>query len=157
MIFFQRSLKYNEIMKLLIFILITLVVLGVGTFFVMGGTSLWQDDLASYGGKTPAETMDLLISALKADDVELASKYFMPEMVDGELNIEKWEDAWGQAKSEGRLSEIIDLLEEAQPNPEDSSYSGDFKYVVVGDDGMAINTIDMKLFDEGGVWKIESL
>ena len=31
----------------------------------------------TYGGKTPQETLDLFVAALEAEDVELASKYFM--------------------------------------------------------------------------------
>ncbi|OGN05761.1 MAG: hypothetical protein A2750_04220 [Candidatus Yanofskybacteria bacterium RIFCSPHIGHO2_01_FULL_45_42] len=36
----------------------------------------------TYGGKTPEETYDLFIDALKAGDVELASRYFVLESQD---------------------------------------------------------------------------
>jgi len=38
---------------------------------------IYQND--TYGGATPRETMDLFIKALEDGDVELASKYFIPE------------------------------------------------------------------------------
>src|SRR3989344_3905403 len=31
----------------------------------------------TYGGKTPKETLDLFVAALKKGDIELASKYFL--------------------------------------------------------------------------------
>lgn len=45
----------------------------------------------TYGGKTPEETLDLYISALKAGDIELASKYWevsleKPYLQEDELN-----------------------------------------------------------------------
>jgi len=140
-------------MKKLIFVLIVLVIL-VGIFFWMGGTKLWQDDPLTYGGKTPAETMELLISALKEGDMELASKYFMP---DDSGSIEVWEKNWRQAKADGRLPEIINILERAQPNPSNSIHSGDFKYIIRGENGIIDVTIDLELLDETGVWKVESL
>src|SRR3989338_6079724 len=41
----------------------------------------------TYGGKTPKETLDLFVAALRADDVELASKYFL---LDKNASREKW-------------------------------------------------------------------
>ncbi len=37
----------------------------------------YQND--TYGGATPEETLQLFISALEAGDIELASKYFLPD------------------------------------------------------------------------------
>ena len=37
----------------------------------------YQED--TYGGATPEETLQLFIDALKAGDIDLASKYFLPE------------------------------------------------------------------------------
>src|SRR3989344_4079216 len=33
----------------------------------------------TYGGATPEETLQLFIAALEAEDIELASKYFLPD------------------------------------------------------------------------------
>src|SRR3989344_4684683 len=38
---------------------------------------LYEED--TYGGQTPEETLELLIAALKKGDIDLASKYFLPE------------------------------------------------------------------------------
>src|SRR3989344_7855008 len=43
----------------------------------------------TYGGKTPQETLDLFVAALRAGDVDLASKYFL---LDDGLKREKWEE-----------------------------------------------------------------
>src|SRR3989344_3640770 len=51
----------------------------------------YKDD--TYGGTTPEETLSLFISALEKGDIELASKYFLPEdreeMSKGLENVEK--------------------------------------------------------------------
>ncbi|MAZ67428.1 hypothetical protein CL652_01510 [bacterium] len=39
--------------------------------------NLYKKD--TYGGETPEETLQLFISAMKAEDYELASKYYLPE------------------------------------------------------------------------------
>ena len=133
-------------MKRLIFALIILAVLSAGVWYWYPATI--------YGGKTPAETMQLLMAALEDGDAELASRYFMP---DDSGSIEKWQKNWRQAKAEGRFPEIISVLERAQPNPSNTSYSGDFKYIVKDEDGMIATTIDFNFFEKEGVWKIESL
>ncbi|MEX0934135.1 MAG: hypothetical protein WD003_02700, partial [Candidatus Paceibacterota bacterium] len=33
----------------------------------------------TFGGETPEETLELFIAALEAEDIELASKYFLPD------------------------------------------------------------------------------
>ncbi|MFA5013227.1 MAG: hypothetical protein WC520_01545 [Candidatus Paceibacterota bacterium] len=52
--------------------------------------ALWMESLDpfkndKYGGKTPEETFDLYLSALKKGDLELASRYFYPTKQEGEL------------------------------------------------------------------------
>lgn len=75
-----------------------LVVLAVVWLFTNGlpGYKTWQAKRAyeklsepyykdTYGGKTPEETYDLFIDALKKGDVELASRYFVVEGQDNWL------------------------------------------------------------------------
>jgi len=38
-----------------------------------------QNKNDTYGGATPEETLQLFIAALEAEDIELASKYFLPD------------------------------------------------------------------------------
>lgn len=45
--------------------------------FQMALSKPYREDV--YGGKTPEETWALFLDALKKKDVELASKYFVPE------------------------------------------------------------------------------
>lgn len=49
-----------------------------------GIDNLYAND--TYGGKTPEETFDLYLAALKKGDLELASKYFWMERQNKELN-----------------------------------------------------------------------
>lgn len=57
-----------------------------------------------YGGKTPEETFDLFIEALKKEDVELASKYFVIPKQEG------WKSTLEQYKTKGLLASFIDEL-----------------------------------------------
>lgn len=59
----------------------------------------------TYGGKTPEETYDLFIEALKKGDVELASKYFVVNRQ------EEWKETINQYRSANVLSEFVDELE----------------------------------------------
>src|SRR3989344_4072391 len=81
------------------FLLIVLIVLGLYVVFrVFVGSDLYTKEKLQaqkeaydsfvnnyetvmrtdvYGGKTPEETLSLFIEALKTDDIELATKYFM--------------------------------------------------------------------------------
>ena len=59
----------------------------------------------TYGGQTPEETYDLFLAALKNEDVELASKYFILE------DQESWTLTLNQFKEDGFLEEIIQELE----------------------------------------------
>src|SRR3989344_6103524 len=54
----------------------------------------------TYGGKTPQETLDLFVAALRAGDVELASKYFL---LDENLRREKWVAMLADIKQRGFL------------------------------------------------------
>ncbi|MCX7589835.1 MAG: hypothetical protein N2Z85_02760, partial [Patescibacteria group bacterium] len=69
----------------------------------------------TYGGKTPEETLKLFIDALKKEDFDLASKYFVLNysgIVDP-----KYKEALIKAKNEGKIEKIIDLLSRAKPDP----------------------------------------
>ncbi|MBI2507135.1 MAG: hypothetical protein HYW09_00800 [Candidatus Niyogibacteria bacterium] len=55
----------------------------------------------TYGGKTPEETLQLFIDALKAGDIELASKYFVVEK-QGE-----WQNNLTEIKTKNLLDEMV--------------------------------------------------
>ena len=67
---------------------------------------LYAED--TYGGKTPEETLQLFISALKAGDIELASKYFM---VDEQI---KWTKNFEQIRDRGMFNQMIGDVERAK-------------------------------------------
>ena len=108
----------------------------------------------TYGGKTPQETLDMFIEALKAGDVELASKYFM---LDDNLSRKKWEDELRQAKEGGRLEEMLNILGGVLPDPKESLYKNDFGFVIKTANGQIGAEIDMEFNPVSKVWKIESL
>lgn len=111
-----------------------------------------------YGGKTPQETLDLFVAALKKGDIDLAAKYFQLETNENDPNYltrKKWEDVLKKTKEEGKLPEIIALLERAQPAG--SSVEGGFGFEIRNIDGSLAADINMQLNKYSNVWKIESL
>src|SRR3989344_4677747 len=61
----------------------------------------------TYGGKTPQETLDMFVDALKKGDVELASKYFL---LDENLSREKWANLLVVNKDKNLLQVMADDL-----------------------------------------------
>ncbi|MFH1759262.1 MAG: hypothetical protein ABH822_01720 [Patescibacteria group bacterium] len=146
-------------------VLVLIIIFSVWAFFasrdgivdVVENVAVEMEKLAAedvYGGTAPEETLRMFAEALEAEDVELAAKYFLLED-DGTRG--DWQDGLEQARSEGRLGEIVELIRRARPNVEDSTYLGDFKFIVLSEDGLVEYTIDMELNQQTGVWKIESL
>ncbi|MAG12448.1 hypothetical protein CL630_01405 [bacterium] len=58
----------------------------------------------TFGGATPEETLALFIEALEAEDVELASKYFLPD------DREEMKSDLEKAKQEQQLSQVIERI-----------------------------------------------
>lgn len=115
-----------------------------------------------YGGKTPEETLRMFIEALKKEDIELASKYFMldtneqPYNVENYLTRNKWEEVLRATKEAGKLQEAANLLEKAEPDLEARAYEDDFKFVT-RENGEIKAYINMEFNKDSGVWKIQSL
>ncbi len=109
----------------------------------------------TYGGKTPQETLDLFVEALRAGDVELASKYFL---LDENLSREKWVSRLEDIKN-GNLFEVMadDISNRSQPDLENRIDDNDFVFVLRKDDGNVGARIDMQLNSFSQIWKIESL
>jgi hypothetical protein len=64
----------------------------------------------TYGGKTPEETLQMFIDALKKGDIELASKYFALNTNENSeyfLTRRKWEEEIKTAQSNGRIPDAI--------------------------------------------------
>ena len=99
----------------------------------------------TYGGKTPEATLELFIDALKAGDIELASKYFV---IDEQI---KWLDNLKKIKENELLDDmLLDL------NREKHKYSisdGQVGFDIANDQKEIALTI---LIGRGpnGIWKI---
>jgi len=103
----------------------------------------------TYGGKTPEETLNLFVEALKAGNTELASKYFIlskQDQIREELKIGKQNDV---------LKLLIGDLEKEKKgiNLSDTSY----RFRTYDKNGLAEFSFDLILNEESKLWKIESL
>jgi len=67
------------------------------------------------GGQTPEETFDMFIEALKKEDIELASKYFVIKKQDD------WEKTLGEYKEANILGDLVSELKDAQGKLEKSA------------------------------------
>jgi HEAT repeat protein len=116
-----------------------------------------QED--TYGGKTPEETLQMFIEALKKEDIELASRYFMLETDTQNpdyLTRNKIIKVLGEEKQKGRLRHIVEILSQSVPDSSSSLYEGDYGFIVY-EKGEIISEINMELNKQSGVWKIQSL
>lgn len=119
----------------------------------------------TYGGKTPQETLDLFIEALRKEDVELAAKYFMldlnftPENQEYFLTRKKWEEELAGEEVAGRLQKLADVLISAKQLKDQKTVSEDTIWFEVLDknNAEAYQLIAFKFNKESGVWKIESM
>ncbi|MFH1346901.1 MAG: hypothetical protein ABIH10_01480 [Spirochaetota bacterium] len=107
-----------------------------------------------YGGKTPEETLKMFIDALKKDDVELASKYFMLDK-NGEVN-QKWAKGLQDTKDAGQFQNLANLLSGAIIDSSNSISAEDFKFKAY-ENNVLKAYINMQLNKYSGVWKIESM
>ena len=119
----------------------------------------WQKQLSedTYGGKTPQETLDMFIEALRNDDLELASKYFAPEM--DEENPEKMTlqghlEYLRGMKEKGFIQRMADDLENF--DDEHKFAEGIHLFNYRNDDGTTSIQIVTHFNEESGVWKIEN-
>ncbi|MBI4992229.1 MAG: hypothetical protein HZB99_03355 [Candidatus Harrisonbacteria bacterium] len=110
----------------------------------------------TYGGSTPEETLRLFVEALKKEDIELASKYFA---LDDNLDRGRWYGALKKEKENGKLSNIISVINRAQPgdNSDKNFEKHYFNFIVYRGDGEVEADISLVFNPTSKVWKIESL
>ena len=147
---------------------LAVVVLGISGFFVREryqGYGEYRDYKAleqryiqamtedTYGGKTPQETLDLFVAALKAEDVELASKYFM---LDDSLSREKWLKTLKMLREQGVLDDMAKDIED-DSRPLENIENNRFAFGLFDRDEVVAASIHMQLNTYSGIWKIESL
>src|SRR3989344_2309625 len=106
----------------------------------------------TYGGKTPEETLQMFIEALKKEDIELASKYFQLETdtQDPDYLTRNKIIKVLQEKKDG-LQNIAEILSRAIPDPSGPLYDGDYGFIVY-EKGEIITEINMELNKQSGVW-----
>jgi len=117
-----------------------------------------------WGGKTPEETLQLFIEALKKGDIELASKYFAlntNENSEYYLTHEEWKIAIEKTRDERGLESIISGLKDLKPVGYSESYkwkdSKGFSFEKLNEDGTVGVTVELVSNPYSGVWKIESM
>ena len=109
----------------------------------------------TYGGKTPQETLDLFVAALRAGDVDLASKYFL---LDEGLSQKSHLELLKEIENDGLLSAMIKDIElRAKPDTINIINDNDFKFVLYDDFGKVGARINMQFNRYSKIWKIESL
>ena len=94
----------------------------------------------TYGGKTPEETLKMFIDALKKEDIELASKYFIGDNQEEELR------SFDGATDEN-INKVINLLKLSIKN--NGGYSWDEKFFSI-DKPLYVS---FKIYPNG-IWKI---
>lgn len=108
----------------------------------------------TFGGKIPEETLDLFIEALKNDDIELASQYFI---LNQDMTRGTWLGALNIIKENKLLDEMVADLENKTGPVSDNIENSDVFRFTISDDKTMITTITLRLNKFSGVWKIESL
>lgn len=113
----------------------------------------------TYGGKTPRETLDMLIDALKKGDMDLAGKYFALDVNTQSpdyLTRRKWENGLREASAENRIGSIISALSAVRETDTwDKANLAAFESL--GSDGTVEVLVQLKLNKYSGVWKIEGI
>jgi len=112
-----------------------------------------------YGGATPEETYQMFLEALKKQDIDLASKYFILSKQ------EEYKGLLNQIKNSGQWDEMMnDLL---NPKNQKGKYEGDDNYIIeiVNDQNISVATVVLKILKSfiglekkaiSNIWKITS-
>lgn len=102
----------------------------------------------TYGGSTPEETLQLFIDALKAGDIELASKYFVVEKREEMKKL--LQDEFEVSGSFNRAVTGLQKLERTTGNhdPDERAF-----FIIVGGDNVVKNQV-LLAKNGNGVWKI---
>lgn len=99
------------------------------------------------GGKTPEETFQLFLDALRREDIDAAAKYFV---IDKQ---EEWRKSFSEIKAKGEWGNMMKDVSRAKAvqNEEENAL-----YEAIGDEGLVTVSLDI-VKQRNGVWKIRSL
>ncbi len=104
-----------------------------------------------YGGKTPEETLDLFVDALKKRDYKLAAKYYLPwKQKEAEQYIKKWIKEYNYG-----LQEFIRSYEDGVIKIDDDKFTGVDIEVYSSTDEQYPYIIEMTKNEINNIWKIE--
>jgi len=106
----------------------------------------YKDD--TYGGATPEATLELFIAALEAGDIELASKYFLPD------DRNKWVDNLEKIQETNNLSAMIQDISRAEKSTQENDTA---IFVVTNEENIVSVLINLDKNPATGVWKITDL
>jgi hypothetical protein len=113
----------------------------------------------TYGGKTPEETLQMFIEALKKEDIELASKYFMLDTNENsDYFLQREPRILGQLsdfKQQNKLDQLISYLANAKKSADFTS-SDEASYRIY-ENSQLVSVVVLRLNKDSGVWKISSL
>lgn len=113
------------------------------------------------GGKTPEETIQLFLAALRAGDTNLAAQYFAIDTNERSvyyLTRQQWIDALNYKQQQGEIAPIITFLENAKYNEQASSQIlKTTVFTTFNSKGLVDHGIELQLNKYSNVWKIESL
>ncbi|MBU4057837.1 hypothetical protein KJ828_02665 [Patescibacteria group bacterium] len=105
----------------------------------------------TYGGKTPEETLQLFIDALKKGDTELASKYFILSK-QGEM-----ENDLKQGIESGGIARLIDYYSNGEIGKTHIDSLNIYRFRILKEKDQPGFRLDLILNESTNVWKIESL
>ncbi len=106
------------------------------------------------GGKTPEETLQMFITALKANDIEKAKLYYSPYP---ENRSAMFKQRLDQLSQEGKISGLIDLLGKVTLE-KDKLEEDQASYSYINKEGkLAISVVFDKAIQFSNIWKIEQL
>lgn len=114
-----------------------------------------QDD---YGGATPAETLQMFLTALNQNDFNLAVKYiYQGTGASDYRNRELYYEGFRRLQKEGRLQETINLIKSATEDPEASLHGRHKVFAARAEDGLVLLDVHFFLHELSDVWKIQSI
>jgi hypothetical protein len=135
---------------------------------VVGGVYFWrigvEDDADPFkeykmammrdkvGGATPADTLAMFITALRANDDVAAAELFI---LDDTRSRAKWATRLADLKAQGMFMQMADDIEK-KAKPTKPAYDEDAGYELLNDDGTVGAILDMELNTFSGVWKLQS-
>lgn len=106
------------------------------------------DQFSDFGGKTPQETLKMLISALEKNDLTLAAKYFIPD------NRKTVSEDLAKLSNDNFLGDLISDLKSVKPGGLTNETSYYFEVVDKNDQ----TTTNLELLkNQKGLWKMVSL